>query len=159
MIETPAEIIIKEQPLEQSARRTVQSLLTRILGLYEAMYDRFGTEGLDLIREVSTEYGKNIGARARRGGDEWKMEDVGLFLVRVFNNVYAEGKISRWDGESIEIRVDKCPYPFCDDEICKAHTSMEEEMVRGLNPNLKYEVTKSIPRGDEYCLHVLSHRK
>jgi hypothetical protein len=157
MIETPADIIIKDQPLEQSARRTVQSLLTRILGLYEAMYDRFGTEGLDLIRGVSTEYGKNIGIRARRGGDEWSMDDVGKFLVKVFGNVYAEGKIDRWDKERIEIRVNRCPYPFRSDEICNAHTSMEEEMVRGLNPNLVYEVTKSIPRGDEYFLHVLRH--
>ena len=51
--------------------------------------------------------------------------------------------------------VPQCPYPFNDVKICSAHTSMECALVKGLNPDLEYNIEKSVPAGDPFCLHVL----
>lgn len=155
MIEYPQGITIDEQPFEIAGKRTIRSLLTRIIGLYEGMYERFGDESLDLIREVSIKYGTDIAKRARRDGAPWDIRDVGSFLLRIFNNVPSSGKVTQFDDHRIAIRVDMCPYPMRSVEICRAHTCMEEAVVKGLNPELDYVIEESIPAGDEFCMHVI----
>ena len=155
MIEYPKGITIEEQPFEIAGKRTIRSLLTRIIGLYEAMYERFGKEGLELIRDVSADYGKDIARRARRGGPPWDIKDVGLFLLRIFNNVPSSGEVTQFDDRRIAIRVDECPYPMKSVDICRAHTCMEEAVVKGLNPEFDYVIEESIPAGDKFCMHVI----
>ncbi len=159
MIEYPKGIVVEEQPFEIAGRRTIRSLLTRIIGLYEGMYERFGDESLKMIREVSTEYGNNIAKRARQDGPPWDIKEVGVFLLRIFNNVPSSGDVPRFDDHRIEIRVDMCPYPMRSVEICRAHTCMEEAVVKGLNPALDYVIEESIPAGDKFCMHVIQVRK
>ena len=155
MIHLPTGVFIESPPAEVRDQRTIRSLLTRIRGLYEALEERFGEAGLDLIRDVSRNYGADIGRRLRGESAAWPLEEVGKLLVRVFSNINGEGEISAWNDRRIEIKVVRCVYPFRSDPICRAHTCMEEELVRALNPNLVYEVEKSLPRGDECCLHVV----
>ncbi len=83
---------------------------------------------------------------------------MGLFLVRVFNGMRSEGKIIEWSDDRVTIMVPECPYPFTRPQTCAAHTSMEEALVKGLNPNLDYVIEKCIPRGDGECWHVLKRR-
>lgn len=155
MIKLPPGIEIPELPVEVRYRGVLRGLLTRIKGLYDGVYDRFGEEGLELIREVSADYGREI-ARTRRGdGDPWPIRDVGLFLVKVFNNMRSEGEVTEFTDVRVAIMVPTCPYPFDRVEICQAHTSMERALVKGLNPELDYVIEKSIPAGDPFCLHVL----
>jgi len=158
MIKLPLGITIEKQPFELSCRRTINSLLNRILGLYEALYDRYGEDGLDLIRDVSTDYGRAIAERARGDGKPWDILKIGLFLVKVFNNVYGEGEVVDFNTDRVSIRVDRCVYPFRKVEICAAHTTMERTLVQGLNPAMDYVIEKSIPGGDECCLHVVKPR-
>ena len=84
---------------------------------------------------------------------------VGLFLVKVFDNMRSEGWIGEWSDNRVEIAVPECPYPFTDPKICRAHTTMEETLVKTLNPQLDYFIEKSIPEGDDICLHVLCLRR
>ena len=144
--------------MEIRCRRTIRSLLTRIIELYEAIYDRYGTEGLELISEVSTRYGRDIARRAKGDGGDWDIERVALFLLRIFNNVPSAGEVTEFNQRRVAIRVDMCPYPMRNVEICRVHTCMEEAVVKGLNPNLDYEIESSIPAGDEFCLHVIKRR-
>lgn len=155
MIRLPKNITFEDQPLETRSRRTIRSLLTRILGLYTAMHDRFGQDGLDLVRDISREYGRDIAVRARRDGDPWPIKQIGVFFIRIFNNIYTEGELVDYTDQRVSIRVDRCPYPFDRTEICEAHTEMENALVEGLNPQAEYRVEKSIPGEDEYCLHVI----
>ena len=153
MIKYP--VSVEEQPFEVRSRRTIRSLLSRIIGLYEAIYDRYGDDGLDLIREVSQQYGQAIADRARGDGEPWDIKTTGLFLLRIFNNVPSSGEVTEFNDDRVEILVEECPYPMRNVEICKAHTTMEETVVKGLNPELDYTIEKSIPAGDKICLHVI----
>ena len=156
MIKLPPGIVIDEVPLDIRYKGVLRGLLSRIKGLYEAIYARYGEDGLELIREVSVAYGEQAAKSARRDGDAWDIERVGLYLVKVFNNMRAEGEVIEFEKHRVAIMVPRCPYPFTDPAICAAHTSMECALVKGLNPALDYFIEKSIPAGDACCLHVLT---
>jgi len=155
MIKLPKGVQIEEVPIEAMYRGVLRGLLTRIKVLYEAIYTRYGDDGLDLIREVSEQYGSEIANRVRGNDEPWDIDKVGLFLVKVFNNMRAEGEVTEFEKSRVSIKVPECPYPFKDKKICFAHTSMECALVKELNPDLEYYIEKSVPTGDPFCLHVL----
>ncbi len=156
MIKTPPGIEIEEIPIEKRYRSNLRGLLTRIRMIYESIEDRFGDDGLDLIREVSTKYGQEIAQRVREREGYMDIHDVAKFLVKVFNGMRSEGEILEWNNQRVVIMVPQCPYPFTRPQTCEAHTSMEEALVKGLNPDLDYIIERCIPRGDKECWHVLS---
>ncbi|MDP8240543.1 MAG: hypothetical protein P9X24_15735 [Candidatus Hatepunaea meridiana] len=158
MIKLPPGIEIPERPIEIRYKGVLHGLLTRIKGLYDAIYERYGEDGLQLIREVSSTYGRQIAERTRGDDDPWQIRDVGLYLVMVFNNMRSEGEVTEFNDRRVAILVPHCPYPFDKVVICQAHTSMERALVQGLNPELDYIIEKSIPAGDPICLHVLNRR-
>ncbi|MGD8307438.1 MAG: hypothetical protein PVF17_12350 [Ignavibacteria bacterium] len=155
MIKLPSDVVIEKIPIEVMYRGVLNGLLTRTKLLYEAIFSQFGDNGLELIRKVSDECGKNIAQRVRCNDEAWNIKKVGLFLVKVFNNMLSEGEVTEFDNKKIAIKVPRCPYPFTSTEICAAHTAMECALVKGLNPALKYKIEKSVPAGDSYCLHVI----
>lgn len=158
MVELPPGVTVEDIPVEKKYRSSTSALMNRIRRLYDEIYSRFGNEGLDLIREVSAEFGEEIADRGKgkvKGSDA---RSVALYLVRIFNNVRGEGKITEWTDNRVVIRVNKCPYPFSNPEICEAHTVMERVVVEKLGQGLSYYIGKSIPRGDPYCDHVIEAR-
>jgi predicted ArsR family transcriptional regulator len=159
VIKLPPGVEAEEIPLEKRYRSNLKGLLTRIRLLYEAIEDRFGEEGLQLIREVSAQYGREIAAKVRDREGEMDLQQVGLLLVKMFNGMRSEGEVTEWSDDKVTITVPACPYPFTRPQLCAAHTSMEEALVRGLNPDLDYVIEKCIPRGDGECWHVLRMKK
>jgi len=159
MIKLPRNVQIEEIPLDAMYRGVLRGLVTRIKVLYEAIYARYGNDGLDLIREVSEKYGHDIAKRVRGGDESWNISKVGLFLVKVFNNMRSEGEVTEFSENRVSIMVPECPYQFKDKKICSAHTSMECALVHGLNPELEYRIEKSVPAGDPTCLHVLINKQ
>lgn len=155
MIELPTGVTLPEIPLEKIYAGTIRGLSERIKRLYEAIYERFGDEGLDLIREVSEEYGSKIAENVKFRYGEMDIQQTALFLTRIFNGMLSEGKITEWSDDKITIMVQECPYPFSKPEICEAHTTMEKALVAGLNPGLDYVIEKCIPCGDKECWHTL----
>ena len=112
LIKIPDHIQIDEIPLDARYRGVLRGLLKRIKGLYEAIYARYGEDGLDLIREVSTKYGSEIANHARKGDEPWDIERVGFYLVKVFNNMRSEGEVTEFSKNRVSIMVPRCPYPF-----------------------------------------------
>ena len=159
MIKLPPGIEIEEIPLEKRYKSAIDGWTTRIRKLYEAIEDRFGEEGLKLISEVSVQYGREIAERVKSRRPDMDLRQVGLFLVKVFNGMRSEGEILEWSDDKVTIMVPECPYPFTRPQICRAHTSMEEALVKGLNPDLDYIIEKRIPAGDSECWHVIRRRR
>ncbi|MBZ0266313.1 hypothetical protein K8I28_16770, partial [bacterium] len=109
MIQYPEGVNVAEQPLEESSRRTIRSLLTRILQLYEAIYAKYGDDGLELIESVSREYGSAIGKRARGEKPPLKTEAIGTLFIKIFNNIYADGDIESFGPDKVSLLVHRCP--------------------------------------------------
>ncbi len=156
MIKLPKNLQIEEIPLEAMYRGVLRGLTTRIKVLYETIYTRYGDDGIDLIRDVSEKCGHDIAKKVRGDDESWSISKVGLFIVKVFNNMLSEGEVTEFTENRVSIMVPKCPYPFKDTKICSAHISMECALVHGLNPNLEYHMEKSIAAGDPFCVYVLT---
>ncbi len=147
-----------ERTLEQVYRSAVKGLYARITSYYNYLYDRFGQEGLDMISEMSREYGKSIVPRAKKALEDNGIESVAAYLLRIFRTVdwtTNSIKLEIKSPEEIIIKVEDCPLHFTNPELCRSHTTMEKTVVEGLNPEIRYTIGKSIPAGDGFCEHIL----
>jgi hypothetical protein len=158
-VKLPEELEFERLSLEEKYARAVPGYMKRIRDLYEAVHDRFGEEGLELIRDVSRRYGERIGRNARKGGEIRGVAAVGRYLLKVFDMIGGEWRVTEYSPDRLVIAVDDCPYPFTRAEICHAHTCMEQALVATLDDSLEYRIGCSIPKGDAYCEHILSRRR
>jgi hypothetical protein len=132
--------------------------MRRLCAVYEAVCQRFGEDGLDLIREVSTRFGRDIAANVNRKGELKGVAQVGTYLLKVFDMVSDDWEVQEFTNDRLVIAVHHCPYPFEREEICKAHTCMEKALIEGLDDTLDYYIGRSIPCGDPICEHILCGR-
>lgn len=155
MIELPENLIIEEIPIEKRYRSVTAGLVRRIKILYDAIYKKYGEDGLDLIREVGKEYGLEIAKRAKKKVKTGDIESVARYIIHIFNTLRGNGKVVEFSDERVVIRVWECPYSWETPEMCEAHTQMEKTLVETLGENLCYKIPRSIPRGDPCCDHVI----
>jgi predicted ArsR family transcriptional regulator len=159
MLKLPPGLEYEPDPIEVRYRRNLRGLLHRIRQLYDAVADRFGEDGLQLIREVSIEYGRDVGRRIREREGLMDVKRAGMFIIKVFNNMRAEGEVLEFSDERVVISVPKCPYPMDRADVCDAHITMEEALVAELNPELEFILEQSLPRGDKACLYIIRQKK
>jgi predicted hydrocarbon binding protein len=157
MIEFPEDIDIKmeEMPIEKRYKSVTAGLIRRIKILYDAIYEKYGEDGLDLIRDVGRKYGLEIAQRAKTRVKPDDLKSTALYVIRIFNTLRGNGKVVEFSDKRVVIRVWECPYPWETPEVCEAHTQMEKTLVETLGKNLCYRISKSIPKGDPYCDHII----
>jgi hypothetical protein len=155
----PRELEFQRPTVEEKYRRAVNGYMRRLCAVYEAIYERFGEDGLDLIREVSKEYGESIGRNVRKKRELKGVAQVGRYLLRVFDMVSDDWSVQEFSEARLVIAVRRCPYPFRVDKICQAHTCMERALVGTLDEDLDYHIGRSIPKGDPVCEHILCRKK
>jgi hypothetical protein len=148
-----------ERTIEQLYRSAVGGLYARLKSNYDFLYRKFGDEGLELIAEMSREYGLNIAARAGKRLNNNDLDSVAGYILRIFSTV-SQGKngiieLVKIDDSRVVIRAKECPLHFTDPQMCLAHTTMEKTVVEKLNPALTYRICKSIPAGDSCCEHII----
>jgi hypothetical protein len=151
-----------ERTLEQIYRSAVSGLYARLRSNYDFIYRKFGDAGIELIAEMSREYGLSVAARAKNALDNNDLASVAAYLLRIFNTV-SRGKsgfteLTEVDDDTIILKVSECPLHFKNPQMCLAHTAMEKALVEELNADLTYRIGKSIPAGDSYCEHILGIR-
>lgn len=155
MIELPEGINIEEVPIEKRYKSVTAGLVRRIKILYEIIYNKYGEDGLELIREAGKQYGEEIAQRVKPRIKNGDVKSVALYVIRIFNTLRGKGKVVEFSDQRVVIRVWECPYPWETPEMCRAHTQMEKTLVESLGTNLVYRISKSIPEGDAYCDHVI----
>ena len=158
MIELPKNVTIEEVPIEKRYKSVTAGLVRRIKLLYEAIYDKYGDDGLELIRDVGRKYGTEIAERAKKRVKDDDIESVARYVIRIFNTLRGNGKVVEFSDKRVVIRVWECPYPWEKPEVCEAHTQMEKTLVESLGKNLCYRISKSIPKGDPYCDHIIEYK-
>ena len=148
-----------ERTLEQVYRSAVSGLYARLRSNYDFIYRKFGNDGINLIRDMSREYGLSVAARAKEKLESNDLASVANYLLRIFNTV-GRGKkdftqLIEISDVKVMIKANKCPLHFDMPAMCLAHTTMEKTIVEELNPGLFYHIGKSIPNGDSYCEHII----
>jgi len=154
-MDLPKELAFDRLSFEEKYHRAVPGYMKRICELYEAIHDRFGDDGLELIRDVSRNYGSRIGMNVKKRGGVKGLAAVGKYLLKVFDMVSDDWEVREFSKDQLVITVSRCPYPFKSDEVCRAHTCMEQALVATLDENLEYRIGRSIPCGDSCCEHIL----
>ncbi len=157
--ELPEELRFDELSGEEKLRRALPGYMKRIGDLYSAIYQRFGEEGLDLIREVSGEYGRRIAANVRKKGELKGIGEVGRYVLKVFDMVSEDWGVTEFGGDRLVITVSRCPYPLSEAEVCRAHTCMEKALIDALDSDLEHHVGQCIPAGDPVCEHIIRRRE
>ncbi len=152
-----------ERTLEKVYRSAVNGLYARLKSNYDFIYRKFGDDGIQLIADMSHEYGLSIAARARNRLENNDVTSVAGYLMRIFGTV-GRGKsgfikLLKVGNSRAVIKVSECPLHFDNPQICLAHTTMEKTVVEELNPDLTYRIGKSIPAGDAYCEHIIEVRQ
>lgn len=155
----PEELAFDQLSIEDKYQRAVPGFMKRVASIYAALYERFGEEGLELIREVSKGYGTRIGENVNKKGGLTGVADVGKYLLKVFDMIASDWEVSEFSPDKMVIRVEHCPYSFTNDHICRAHTCMEQALVATLDDTLEYRLGCTIPEGDAFCEHILSKKK
>ena len=158
MIELPEHVKIEEVPIEKRYKSVTAGLVRRIKILYDAVYEKFGEDGLNLIREVGRKYGMEIAERAKKRVKSNDIESVARYVIRIFNTLRGHGKVVEFSDKRVVIRVSECPYNWETPEMCEAHTQMEKTLVETLGKNLCYRISKSVPKGDSYCDHIIEYK-
>lgn len=157
-MDLPKELAFDRLSIEEKYYRAVPGYMKRLCGIYEAVRERFGNDGLELIREVSREYGSKIAVNVQKKADLKGVAQVGKYLLKVFDMVSDDWEVREFSEDRLVIVVHRCPYPFARDEICRAHTCMEQTLVTTLDDSLEYGIGRSIPQGDPFCEHILCRR-
>jgi hypothetical protein len=148
-----------ERTLEQVYRSAVSGLYARLRNNYDFIYRRYGDDGLDLIADMSREYGLTIAARANGKLENTELASVANYLLRIFETVGRSKnnltELVETTDSKVVIKAYQCPLHFDMPAMCLAHTTMEKTVVETLNPKLVYRIGKSIPAGDKYCEHII----
>jgi hypothetical protein len=151
-----------DRTLGQVYRSAVSGLYGRLRSNYDFLHRKFGDDGLELIAEMSREYGVSVANRAKAKLADNSLVSVAEYLLRIFDTV-ARGRdliiTTKKDMDKVVIKVNRCPLDFDNPRMCLAHTTMEKTVVEELNPNLTYRIGKSIPAGDSYCEHIVERKK
>ena len=157
-MDLPEELSFTKLSFEEKHHRAVPGYMKRIRELYVAVYERFGEDGLELIRDVSRQYGTRIGTNLKKKGGLKGVSQVGRYLLKVFDMVSDDWEVAEFTEDRLVVSVSRCPYEFTRDEVCRAHTCMEQALVATLDDDLDYRVGRSIPQGDPLCEHILSRK-
>jgi len=115
-----------ERSLEKVYRSAVAGLYARLRSNYDFIYRKFGDDGINLIADMSREYGLSIAARARNILKDNDLTSVAGYLMRVFitvgrdKNGFAE--LEKVDDFRAVIKVSECPASFQQPaNVCSAY--------------------------------------
>ena len=157
-MDLPKELLFEPLRPEDKLQKAVPGYMKRIRGLYDALCERFGEAGLDLIRDVSRDYGTQIGTNINKKGGLKGVAAVGGYLLKVFDIVSNDWEVKEFSEDRLVIAVHQCPFGFENVEMCQAHVCMEEMLVATLDQDLEHNIGQSIPGGDACCEHILSKK-
>ena len=76
-----------ERTLEQVYRSAVSGLYARLRCNYDFIYRKFGDDGINLIADMSREYGLSVAARAKERLESNDIASVAKYLLRIFDTV------------------------------------------------------------------------
>src|SRR4030042_5977897 len=88
-------------PPEEKYFKAVPGLMKRIRDLYEGIIERFGDEGLQLIRDVSTNYGRLLGIHVRKHLDEVGIKGIGTYIINVFDMVGGDWTVTELSDQKM----------------------------------------------------------
>ena len=120
--------------------------------LIKAIYEKFGSEALFIIREACKKQGRALGLKIRK-----KLQDNKLSTVaKAFSKSYDPNDINviQISDEVFQIQGNKCPFGLenTSRELCEAVMEIDAEYFRtAVDENIELKILKTVAEGDGYC--------
>ncbi|MBI4720668.1 MAG: hypothetical protein HY770_05525 [Chitinivibrionia bacterium] len=104
-MDLPEELAFERLSDDEKYRRALPGYMKRFGDLYLAIYERFGEAGLELIRDVSANYGTRIAKNVKKKSDLKGVAEVGKYLLKVFDMVSDDWEIQEFTPDRLVVKV------------------------------------------------------
>lgn len=122
-------------------------------GLCKAIYERYGEEGLEIIRGVTGKFGAIQAQSLKRQSNSLKgAADVQASTVA---DVGMKLSVTATENEVVTI-VDKCPFDLDNTcrELCDAFMDFDRALWSGIDPRAELDIQKTVAVGDPQCVII-----
>lgn len=140
------------------------SLLGSVLSLaVKSVRENYGEEGLknmrQTFREGGVDLGRNEAKRLKTGKADAKTYH--LIVNEALKAFGVKHEVTKISETNYILKIYDCPHAknFASPEVCDVFLELDKGMVEGLNPDLKFKLTKHVKRGDPYCEYVVEPKK
>ena len=141
-----------EFPPEKRFGMVVPALFENIGRIAKAVDKNFGVEGRNLLRQVMSERGSEMGKGMKPMSPGEDFKSVGTFFAGIVKIFGVENEVEVKENEVV-IKIPKCPYGLesTSRELCEALMALDARAIETLGPNVTMEIVKTVAVGDPQC--------
>ena len=141
-----------EVPPESRFSMVVPALFENIGRIARAVDKKFGAEGCNLLRQVMSERGSEMGEMMKPLSPGEDFKSVGTFFAGAAKIFGVENEVELKEDEVL-VKVPRCPYGLegTNRELCEAMMAFDMRAVETLGPKVTMEIVKTVAVGDPQC--------
>ena len=141
-----------ELSLEQRFGMVTSALFGNVGSIAIAVDKKFGAAGRDVLRQVMTEKGVEMGEMLKPMSPGKDFKSVGTFFSQAVKMFGVENQVETKEGEVI-LTASKCPYGLegTNRELCEAMMAFDKTAVNTISPSVTLRVVKTVAIGDPLC--------
>jgi len=141
-----------EIPLEQRFGLATSALFGNIGAIAKAVDKKFGAAGRDVLRQVMSERGVELGAMMKPMSPGEDFKSVGTFFSQAIKMFGVENEAEVKENEVI-VKTSKCPYGLegTNKELCQAMMAFDLNAVKTVGPGVTLEIVRTVATGDPQC--------
>jgi predicted hydrocarbon binding protein len=148
-----------------SAEDALQWTIMIDSGMYpvfvQPLLERFGLEetqrmlqpGVDLMNKGTSLFAQMVGIE---GNDAIAISSLIRFVEERL--LKCEGKIIEVSPNRVVAELNKCPFQTCSPDFCRVYDGTTDGMVKAMNPDYKFHMTKMMSAGDPVCQWVVEKK-
>ena len=127
----------------------------------QAILDRFGLEetlkllqpGIDSMSQGTPIFAQMVGIE---GNDAIAIASLVRFVEERL--LKCEGKVIEAGPDRVVTELNKCPFQNCSPDFCRVYDGTTRGMVKAMNPDYTFRMTKMMTAGDPVCQWVLEKK-
>ena len=141
-----------EVPPESRFEIVVPGLWENIGRIAKAVDKKFGAEGRNLLRQVMSERGSEMGEMMKPQSPGEDFKSVGTFFAGASKMFGVENEVEVKANEVV-VKIPRCPYGLegTNRELCEAMMAFDIKAVEAGGPNVTMKIVKTVAAGDPQC--------
>jgi predicted hydrocarbon binding protein len=149
-----------EFSLEQRFGMVTSALFGNVGSIAKAVDKKFGAAGRDVLRQVMTEKGVEMGEMLKPMSPGKDFKSVGTFFSQAIRMFGVENEV-KLNEKEVTITASKCPYGLegTNRELCEAMMAFDRTAVNTISPDVTLGIVKTVAVGDPHCELSIKARK
>jgi len=149
-----------EIPLEQRFGLVTSALFGNIGSIAKAVDKKFGAAGRDVLRQVMSEKGVELGAMMKPMSPGEDFKSVGTFFSQAIRMFGVENDAEVKENEVV-VKTSKCPYGLegTSRELCEAMMAFDLNAVKTVGPGVTLKIVRTVAAGEPLCELSIAPKK